>query len=250
MKEIVFFVTRGKHPDVIRYVGEVKTYCNLWTKVKFTVDVRKAAALDPKLKAKAMERIAKLYGDTADIDTVESGLEVRESEKSFYMIICEDDGRELYFESISKDGTVKFTDKVREAYISQSRKDIEDTLVNVRVHGGGKVRYVAVSLNIDNTLQAGNFVIICKSKFSGKKMFLKERYMDGEIALHPKSSSAKKLGYDEAVEWYEWLKEKHKQNLYAVIVAPEENIKATQINKYMEEYGRHRAVAISIKLPK
>ena len=81
-------------------------------------------------------------------------------------------------------------------------------------------------------------------------LFLKNRYMDGDIALNPKSKAAKRLGFDDAMEWYEWLKEAHKENYYAVTVAPDEDINASQLARYVKEHGTKRNVAISVTLPK
>lgn len=246
----MFFVTRGKKPDVVRYVSGVKTWFGMWTKVDCTVDHKKAVALDAAGKAKAAEAIRKKYGEAVEIDTAEEMGDAFDDPRLFYVIVSEDKRRETYFASISKYGKLTMTENVREAYISQSKRDIEETLVNVRAHGGKKVKAVAVAMNIDNTLQEGNFVIVCKSKFSGKLRFLKSRYMNGNIALNPKSKAAERLGFDDAMEWYEWLKEAHKKNYYAVTVAPEEDINASQLARYVKEHGTKRNVAISVTLPK
>ena len=250
MKEFIYFVTRGKKADVVRYVRSVKMRFGLWPSVKYTVDRAKAVALDTEMKAKAFEAIKKRYGETADIKVSEVMVCPVDDPRSFFVIENNDKKEESYFSSINKEGKLRFTEDVREAYISQSYNDIFETLQNVRLHGGKKVRIVPVTMNIDNTLQEGNFVIVCKSKYSGRLMFLRERMENGEIRLHHKSSLAERLGYDEAIEWYEWLEERHKENAYAVIVRPHIDIKASHLERYIKENGAKRSVSISITLPK
>lgn len=246
----MFFVTRGKKPDVVRYVRSVRNVLGLCHVVDYTVDHSRAVALNAEEKAIAAKAIRKKYGEAVQIDTAEEMGDAFDDSRLFCVIVSEDGRRETYFAAIGKDGKLAFTENVREAYISQSKRDIEETLVNVRAHGGKKVKAVAVAMNIDNTLQEGNFVIVCKSKFSGRLLFLKNRYMDGNISLNPKSKAAERLGFDDAMEWYEWLKEAHKENDYAVIVAPEEDINASQLARYVKEHGTKRNVAISVTLPK
>lgn len=249
MEEYIYFVTRGNHPDVVRYVSGVKKILWIFTKVRFTVDVRKAVKMSGMKKIDAFEEIKKRYGEDAVIETTEELTPIDSDPRLFYLVVSEDKKEEMYFSSIGKDGKLAFSRNVRDAYISQSQRDIEETLVNVRIHGGKKVKRVAIAMNIDNSLQDENFVIVCKSRYSGMILFLKERNMDGLITLHPKSDKARKLGYDDAIAWYEWLKEKHKENSYAVIVAPNENIKGSQLKRYLIEHGNDRSVAVSIKLP-
>ena len=250
MKEFVYFVTKGKKADVVRYVRSVKTRFGLWPSVKYTVDCAKANALDTEMKAKAFKAIKKRYGETADIKVSEKMVWPVDETRAFFIIQNDDKKEESYFSYINKEGKLRFVKDVRESYISQSYNDISETLQNVRQHGGKKVRIVPVTMNIDNTLQEGNFVIVCKSKFSGRLMFLKERMDNGEIRLHHKSSLAERLGYDEAIEWYEWLEEHHKENSYAVIVRPHIDIKASHLERYVKENGARRSVSISITLPK
>ena len=46
MKDFMFFVTRGKNPDVVRYVRSVKNVWGVWYMVDYTVDHSMAVALN------------------------------------------------------------------------------------------------------------------------------------------------------------------------------------------------------------
>ena len=167
----------------------------------------------------------------------------------FYVIVSEDSGTEKYFVDFDKKGKPFFDKNVRKAYISQSWNDIQNTIDNVRANGGKKVVPVAIAMNIENTLQEPNFVIICKNKHSHKILYLQALYQNGEVRLNPNLKSAEHLGYDEAMEWYEELSMKNKEHHYAVVACPKDNVKSFNLVEYYKTHQNNMRVAVSFHLP-
>lgn len=250
MKKVISFVTKGHLPDVVRYVKEVKTYFGVFSKIVYTVDHEQAAFFeDSSLVNTITKRIMSKYDDAPKIDFLDENNTRIKGIDPFYVIVSEDSGTEQYFVDFDKKGKPFFDKNVRKAYISQSWNDIQNTIDNVRANGGKKVVPVAISMNIENTLQEPNFVIICKNKHSHKILYLQALYNNGEVRLNPNLKSAEHLGYDEAMEWYEELSMKNKEHHYAVVACPKDNVKSFNLVEYYKTHQNNMRVAVSFHLP-
>ena len=249
MTKVISFVTKGHLPDVVRYVKRVKTYFGLFHKVEYTVDYKQSRLFDSEEEMATVEKLIKSkYGEAVVIDRLDDrDLRIRGIEP-FYVIVNEDGDSERYFMDFGQKKP-SFTSDVRKSYISQSLKDVKEVLTKIRVMGGKKLTYVPVAMNIENALQEPNFVIICKNKLSGRLLYLQEMYVNSEVKLNPNLKSAKRLGYDDAVEWYEELAAKNKQNHYAVINCPKEEVKSRNLPAYFKSHPNEPKVAVSFRLP-
>lgn len=246
MAKVISFITKGHMPDVVRYVRGIRSYFGLFHLVNYTVDYRLATLFQPMLVDGIEAKVKSKFGKDCLVETSDD-ITHRMRNESFYIIIQEGCRKEKYFVDFDSKGKPRFSSDVRQAYISQSLIDIKHTLTNVRINNGGKVRYVVIAMNLENTLQDPNFIILCKSKYSGKMLYLKERDQSGTVSLNPNLKSAKRFGYDDAVAMYESLKKSNKQNLYAVVVAPSENVKSSRIVEYFSK--NNNKVAVSFHLP-
>ncbi|MDO5129470.1 MAG: hypothetical protein Q4D64_06070 [Prevotellaceae bacterium] len=250
MKKVISFVTKGHLPDVVRYVKEMKTYFGVFSKIVYTVDHEQAASFeDSSLVNTITKRIMSKYDDAPKIDFLDENNTRIKGIDPFYVIVSEDSGTEQYFVDFDKKGKPFFDKNVRKAYISQSWNDIQNTIDNVRANGGKKVVPVAIAMNIENTLQEPNFVIICKNKHSHKILYLQALYNNGEVRLNPNLKSAEHLGYDEAMEWYEELSMKNKEYHYAVVACPKDNVKSFNLVEYYKTHQNNMRVAVSFRLP-
>ena len=250
MKKVISFVTKGHLPDVVRYVKGVKTYFGVFSKIVYTVDHKQAAFFeDMSLVDSITKRIMSKYDDATKIDYLDDKDTRIKGIDPFYVIVSEDSDTEKYFVDFDKKGKPLFDKNVRKAYISQSWTDIQKTISNVRVNGGKKVVPVAITMNIENTLQEPNFVIICKNKHSQKILYLQALYQNGEVRLNPNLKSAERLGYDEAIEWYEVLSMKNKEHHYAVVACPKDNVKSFNLVEYYKTHQNNMRVAVSFHLP-
>lgn len=249
MTKVISFVTKGHLSDVVRYVKRVKTYLGLFHKVEYTVDYTQSRFFDNEEEMATVEKLIKSkYGEAVVISRLDDcGVRIKGVEP-FYVIVNEDGNSERYFMDFGKKKP-SFTSDVRKSYISQSERDINEVLTKVRVMGGKKMICVPVAMNIENTLQEPNFVIICKNKLSGRLLYLQEMYVNSEVKLNPNLKSAKRLGYDDAVEWYEELAAKNKQNHYAVINCPKEEVKSHNLPAYFKSHPNEPKVAVSFRLP-
>ena len=248
MTKVISFVTKGHLPDVVRYVKRVKTYLGLFHKVEYTVDYTQSRYFDNEEEMSTVEKLIKSkYGEAVVISRLDDcGVRIKGVEP-FYVIVNEDGDSERYFMDFGKKKP-SFTSDVRKSYISQSERDINKVLTKLRVMGGKKMICVPVAMNIENTLQEPNFVIICKNKLSGRLLYLQEMYVNSEVKLNPNLKSAKRLGYDDAVEWYEELAAKNKQNHYAVINCPKEEVKSHNLPAYFKSHPNEPKVAVSFRL--
>lgn len=250
MKKVISFVTKGHLPDVVRYVKGVKTYFGVFSKIVYTVDHKQAAFFeDMSLVDSITKRIMSKYDEATKIDYLDDKDTRIKGIDPFYVIVSEDSDTEKYFVDFDKKGKPLFDKNVRKAYISQSWTDIQKTISNVRVNGGKKVVPVAITMNIENTLQEPNFVIICKNKHSQKILYLQALYQNGKARLNPNLKSAERLGYDEAIEWYEELSMKNKEHHYAVIACPKDNVKSFNLAQYYKTHQNNMRVAVSFHLP-
>lgn len=250
MKKVISFITKGHLPDVVRYVKGVKTYFGVFSKIVYTVDHKQAAFFeDSSLVDSITKRIMSKYDDSAKIDYLDEKNTRIKGVDPFYVIVSEDSDTEKYFVDFDKKGKPLFDKDVRKAYISQSLTDIRNTIDNVRANGGKKVVSVAIAMNIENTLQEPNFVIICKNKHSHKILYLQALYNNGEVRLNPNLKSAEHLGYDEAMEWYEELSMKNKEYHYAVVACPKDNVKSFNLVEYYKTHQNNMRVAVSFHLP-
>ena len=250
MKKVISFVTKGHLPDVVRYVKEVKTYFGVFSKIVYTVDHKQAAFFeDPSLIDFVVKRIMSKYDDAPKVDLLDEKNTRIKGVDPFYVIVSEDSGTEKYFVDFDKKGKQFFDKNVRKAYISQSWNDIQNTIDNVCANGGKKVVPVAIAMNIENTLQEPNFVIICKNKHSHKILYLQALYQNGEVRLNPNLKSAEHLGYDEAMEWYEELSMKNKEHHCAVVACPKDNVKSFNLVEYYKTHQNNMRVAVSFHLP-
>lgn len=250
MKKVISFVTKGHLPDVVRYVKGVKTYFGVFSKIVYTVDHKQAAFFeDMSLVDSITKRIMSKYDEATKIDYLDDKDTRIKGIDPFYVIVSEDSDTEKYFVDFDKKGKPLFDKNVRKAYISQSWTDIQKTISNVRVNGGKKVVPVAITMNIENILQEPNFVIICKNKHSQKILYLQALYQNGEVRLNPNLKSAERLGYDEAIEWYEELSMKNKEHHYAVVACPKDNVKSFNLAQYYKTHQNNMRVAVSFHLP-
>lgn len=250
MKKVISFVTKGHLPDVVRYVKEVKTYFGVFSKIVYTVDHKQAAFFeDMSLVDSITKRIMSKYDEATKIDYLDEKNTRVKGIDPFYVIVSEDSDTEKYFVDFDKKGKPLFDKDVRKAYISQSLTDIQKTIGNVRVNGGKKVVSVEIAMNIENTLQEPNFVIICKNKHSHRILYLQALYQNGEVRLNPNLKSAERLGYDEAIEWYEELSMKNKEHHYAVVACPKDNVKSFNLAQYYKTHQNNMRVAVSFHLP-
>ena len=139
------------------------------------------------------------------------------------------------------------TRDVRKAYISQSRLDIDGVLTMARNKCVGKARVIEVYMNIENTLQCSNFVLIASRKNSDKVSYVCSTDTS-KLSVSDNFCEACFWGYDDVVKAYEALKAGFSDMRFAVIQKPMEEVDSNKLADYIKEHGNNNKITISIKL--
>lgn len=218
-------------------------------KLQFTTDIDEACpvTISDGMAGDITEKLSRIYGGGLCIEFATDKQEVIGHRQPFYVISIENGSEREYLAGFNKQGVESVTD-IRKAYLSQSQRDITEVLGRARQMKVGKARILEVYMNVENTLQQDNFVIIMVGKKSGTIRYYCGFSEGGMLETSIILEKALKFGYDDAVGTFEKIRKDCSNFKLAVIQAPKANVSANALPDYFQSHGNNRNIAVSIKL--
>ena len=247
MEYTISFYPNGNKADVAMFVRKAKINYLGRLKMEFTADIKEAGMFSPStgIVDKICDKLKKIYGQDTTIVCMSDKASVT-ARQPFYVIAVENNPERQYVTGVMAKG-MDLTRDVRKAYISQSRLDIDGVLTMARNKGVGKARVIEVYMNIENTLQGSNFVLIASRKNSDKVSYVCSTDTS-KLSVSDNFCEACFLGYDDVIKAYEALKAGFSDMRFAVIQKPMEEVDSNKLADYIKEHGNNNKITISIKL--
>lgn len=216
-------------------------------KMEFTADIKEAGNFSSPtgIVDKICRKLKKVFGDDMPVLCLSEKTYVT-ARQPFYVIAVENDSTRQYLTGLKAKG-LEISRDIKKAYISQSRLDIESVLTMARNNGVGKARVMEIYMNIKNTLQENNFVLIASGR-EGKNVLYVSSPDTARLCATDNLAEARSMGYDDAITVFEKFKASFPDMRFAVIQKPTEDVNASVLADYIKSHGNNNRIAISIKL--
>ena len=193
---------------------------------------------------------AKRFGDGSVL--TEFTKEYAERHRFYVIIRINLLGQRTYFASYSstklrKKPKAMFTRDIEKAYISASRKDIEETLAYLRVRLKEALMGVEeIYLTGQNEIQRKVFCLLMFDKEEQRMRYMSHYTKPGDVRSCESAERAMTLSYDDAVGMYEAAKGSAwgKRYQFAIIKKPEHNVDA----KHLADYHKRHAVTGGVQI--
>ena len=247
---ILFREDKNKH-GVIMFVEDYVP--KKWFRkenIEYTISTSSALPVsDNNLKGKICDRIKKDYPD-CEIWFEDYGTFIeRIGANNRFWVICRlrDDDTEDYYCDNDRNGKPTYSTNLQEVRFQLSESSANMTLNNIRRCTRDKVYLRMVFLTLENELLKPCMMITCTSKGNQQTKYYKK--MDGtRLRLVTTSDAATKFDYESVLRMYEYLKQHNKNYLYAVVPEFKNNVRCSDIERYMRDNKISRMIVMDLQL--
>ena len=216
-------------------------------KIEYCISADQAETFEPMVMAKICERIKRDYPN-ADICEDYCTFTAKMAKHRFWVVgRWREDGTEEFYCGNDQHGKPEYTTDLQSVRFSLSDSSADETLRTIRKCTRDRVYTRMVFLSLENELLSPCMMITCTSKGSGvTKYFAREE--GKRLRLVTTSEAAAKFDYETAVKMYEYLRMNNKNFGYAVLPVFKDNVRSSDIERYMREKKVSRMIMMDIQL--
>lgn len=246
---VIFREDKDRH-DVYLFVKSFRA--RRWfrkEKIEYCISADQAEDFaDNELLAQVCERVKKDYPN-AEIFCEDYRTFTDRMEKHRFWVIgrWREDGVEEFYHDNDRHGKPEYTTDLQSVRFSLSESSANETLRTIRKCTRDRAYTRMVFLSLENELLSPCMMITCTSKGSQvTKYFARE---DGNrLRLVTTSNAAAKFRYDEVLIMFEYLRSENKNFLYAVLPVFKDNVRSSDIEKYLRENKISRMIVLDVQL--
>ncbi len=248
-KYVIFREDKNKH-GVYLFVKSFRA--RRWfrkEKIEYCISADQAEDFtDNELLAKVCERVKKDYPNAEIFCEDYRTFTDRMAKHGFWVIgRWREDGTEEFYCDNDRHGKPEYTTDMNDVRFILSESSANETLRTIRKSTRDRAYTRVVFLSLENELLSPCMMITCTSKGSGvTKFFAREE--GSRLRLVLTSQAAAKFTYEIALTMFEWLRINNKNFLYAVMPVFKDNVRSSDIEKYMREKKVSRMIVMDLQL--
>lgn len=250
MNKLVIFREHGKKHGAFLFVKSYRR--KHWfsrEKAEYSIEISDAHPfIDNEEMADVCEKVKKDYPE-AEIYCEDYKTFTERFYKHRFWIIgrWSEDGTEEFYEGSDQNNKPTYTKDLDSVRFMLSQSSANETLNTIRSSTRDMAYTRPVFLTLENELLSPCMMITCTSKRSGNtKYFAREE--GNRLRLVTTSNAAAKFDYETVMKMYEYLKQTHKDFLYAVMSVFKDSVRSSDIEKYLREKKISRMVVLDLQL--
>ena len=247
-KYVIFREDKDKHGV---YLFVKKFVPKKWfrkEKIEYCISADQAETFEPEVLAKVCERVKKDYPNAEIICEDYRTFTDRMVKHRFWVVgRWREDSTEEFYCDTDRHGKPEYTTDLQAVRFSLSESAANETLRTIRKCTRDRVYTRMVFLSLENELLSPCMMITCTSKGSQvTKYFAREE--GNRLRLVTTSNAAAKFNYETVMKMYEYLRTENKNFLYAVLPEFKDNVRSSNIEKYMREKKVSRMIVLDVQL--